>query len=280
SETDIAITGWGSPMLPPPQKDWKLRYVCHMTGEMRRAYIPISYLESNIPVTNWGDAFSFATAEGSIALLFSVLKAIPEIDKRIRLPGPEKWCRPQLTSLFKARVGIYGLSTIGSIVAEWLKPYRPVISFYDPTVKIPPLDIIRYGSLRELFSNNDILMVHAGLNDATQHSIDYPLLSLLPPGGVFINMARGAIVKEADLARIAGEGKIRVGVDVIDDEKEWFASPLAKAPNVVFSGHMMSQLGRIERQVLQEIAMDNIKRFVEDKPLLHRVSPERYKIMS
>jgi D-3-phosphoglycerate dehydrogenase len=281
SKTDIAITGWGGPMLPEPQPDWRLRYVCHMTGEMKRHCIPLSYIvESGITVTNWGNAFSFATAEGSMALLFSVLKAIPEIDKLIRLPGPEKWNRPQLTSLYKTRIGIYGLSTIGSIVAELLTPYGAFVSFYDPTIKTPPPDLRRFDTLRDLFSNNDIIMVHAGLNDITRHSIDYELLSLLPVGSVFINMARGAIVREADLARIAGEGRLRVGVDVIDAEKEWYTSPLAKVPNVILSGHVMSQLGRIEREVLQTIALDNIKRFVNKEPLLHVVTPERYRIMS
>jgi phosphoglycerate dehydrogenase-like enzyme len=277
--TDIAITGWRSPMLPQPQKGWKLRYICHMTGEMRSKHIPISYLESDVIVTNWGNAFSFATAEGSMALLFSALKAIPEIDRRIRLKSGE-WNKFQLTSLYKARVGIYGLSTIGSIVAELLRPYGAIISFYDPITREPPPHLIRCKILQELFSNSDIIMVHAGLNDVTRHSIDYSLLSLLPQGSVFINMARGAIVRETDLARIADEGKIRVGVDVIEDESDWSASPLARVKNVILSGHKMSQLGWIERKVLQTIAIDNIKRFAEGEPLSHVITPEHYRLMS
>jgi phosphoglycerate dehydrogenase-like enzyme len=276
---DVAVTGWESPLLPLPQKNWRLRYICHMTGELKRI-VPANYFESGIQVTNWGDIFSFATAEGTVALLFGVLKELPALDARIRESGNAGDCPRPFCTLCKTRVGIYGLSTIGRLVAQSLKPFGPVLSFYDPTVKEAPEGLIRYQSLDGLFMNNDIVTVHAGLNEHTRATVDYRRLAMLPPGGALINTARGAIVVEQDLARILNEGKIRAGIDVIEDEKDWRTSPLLACPNTLLSGHTMSKIGPLERTVLQENALDNLRRFRDGEPLKHLLTLERYRMMT
>ena len=277
--SDIAVTGWGSPMLPPPVKTWKLRYICHITGELKRN-IPVSYWEAGIPVTNWGDSFSFATAEGSVALIFGVLKGLPALDKNLREQGHEGEGPRPFCTLYKTRVGIYGLSAIGRLVAEYLRPFRPILSFYDPTVTKAPDYLIRYDSLDTLFASNDLITIHAGLNDVTRDSINYRLLSMLPHGGAVINTARGHIVVENDLARILNEGRIKAGIDVICDERDWRTSPLSKCPNTVFTGHALSIIGPHEMLTLQETALENIRCFVENKPLRHIVSAERFRMMT
>ena len=134
-ETDIAVIGWGPCMLPLSllETGFRLKYICHMTGELKR-YIPLEYIRAGIKVTNWGKSLSFATAEGALALLLAVMKDISGLDRTTRTSGRAGWRPRPFLTLKGARVGIYGLSPIGKIAARLLKPFGPVLSFYDPTV--------------------------------------------------------------------------------------------------------------------------------------------------
>lgn len=279
AESDVAVTGWESAKVPEPQPGWKLKYICHMTGEMKRT-IPLACFDVGIKITNWGDSFSFATAEGSVALLLGVMKDLVSLDRKVRAEGQAGSLPRPFCTLYNTRVGIYGLSTIGRLVAEYLKPFRPKLSFFDPTVAQAPEGLLQHSSLRDLFAGSDVVTIHAGLNDMTRGTVDYGLLSLLPYGGALINTARGPIVVESDLARILKEGNIRAGIDVIDHEDDWRKSPLASSPNVIFTGHNISKIGPWEKLTLQQTALENIRRFVSGTPLKHTVTVERYKMMT
>jgi phosphoglycerate dehydrogenase-like enzyme len=280
-DSDIAIIGWGPCMLPLSllSTDYCLKYICHMTGEMKR-YLPLEYIKAGIKVTNWGSSLSFATAEGTVALLLAVMKNIIHLDKTTRKSGRAEWHSRPFQTLMNVHLGIYGLGPIGKITARLLKPFCPRLSFYDPTIKRRPAGLKQYRSLRALFSNNDIVTVHAGLNNKTRTSITYKELSLLPKGGIFINTARGPIVNEKDLARILKTGRIYAGIEVIDNENDWRTSPLINAPNVVFSGHVISRTGHMEKRILQQTAIDNIKAFISNRPLKYRITPKKYRMMT
>jgi glycerate dehydrogenase len=166
------------------------------------------------------------------------------------------------------------------MVADYLKPFNPIISYYDPTVAVPPEGLICCKTLDELFSTNDIVTIHAGLNDYTIGTVNYKLLSMLPQDGILINTARGPIVVEEELGKILHEGKIRAGIDVSAFENDFKTSPYANTPNTILTGHAMAYIGKMERIVLQEISYNNINRFIKNEQLKHVVTPEKFKFMT
>jgi glycerate dehydrogenase len=172
------------------------------------------------------------------------------------------------------------LSSIGKLVAEYVKPFGARISFYDPTIDNFPDNLTRYGSLEELFANNDIVSIHAGLNNYTRSSVDYSLLSKLPYGGILINTARGPIVVEKDLGKILMEGKIRAGIDVSEYESDFRLSPYMSCPNTTITSHAISKIGSLEKTILQEIAFDNLGRFAKSEKPVHVVTMRRYEMMT
>ena len=277
-ETDVAVTGWTSPLLPveAAASIGKLKYICHMTGEMKRI-IPPDFIRAGVLVTNWGDAFAFATAEGAVALLLSVLKDIRSLDSQCRSKGKCEvdTTRPFLT-LKDTSVGLYGIGAIGRCVAEMLRPFGPRLFYYDPYVADAPLGMTPVPSLRDLFTACGIVSVHCGLTDATRGSVTYDLLSLLPDGGILINTSRGAVVNEKDLAKVLKTKRILAGIDVITDESDWRRSPLVDAPNVTLTGHSLFRIGPNEKTILQEVAFTNIKAFLEGHPVKHVINEKRY----
>ena len=73
--------------------------------------------------------------------------------------------------------------------------------------------------LEELLAQSDIVSIHAPLNEKTKNLIGAAQLAMMKPTAYLVNMGRGAIVVEADLANAVDEGVIAgAGMDVFVPE--------------------------------------------------------------
>ena len=73
--------------------------------------------------------------------------------------------------------------------------------------------------LEELLAQSDIVSIHAPLNERTLNLIGAEQLAMMKPTAYLVNMGRGAIVVEADLAKAVDEGVIAgAGIDVFVTE--------------------------------------------------------------
>ena len=74
-------------------------------------------------------------------------------------------------------------------------------------------------SLEQLLKESDIVSVHAPLNDRTQNLLGAKEFALMKPTAYVVNMGRGAIIVEADLAEAVDNGVIAgAGLDVFVKE--------------------------------------------------------------
>ena len=64
-------------------------------------------------------------------------------------------------------------------------------------------------SFDELLKESDIISIHAPLNENTNKLINYDALCQMKKSAILINMGRGPIVCEEDLAKALNEGKIK-----------------------------------------------------------------------
>ena len=123
------------------------------------------------------------------------------------------------------RWGIIGLGTIGRRVAEVAQAFGCEVVYYSTSGKNTTMDFIRV-ELDELLTSCHIISVHAPLNPQTQNLIDYEKLSLIRDGGIILNLGRGGIINEADLAKIIDERPVYAGVDVVTKEPIAAGNPL------------------------------------------------------
>jgi phosphoglycerate dehydrogenase-like enzyme len=100
-------------------------------------------------------------------------------------------------------------------------------------------------------------------------------LRLIRPGGVFVNVARGAVVDEAALARVAAEGRIQVGVDVFTEEPLPAASPLRGLRNVSLTPHLAGPTTD-RRCDAGAFALANLRAYATGRHLQAVVTPEVY----
>lgn len=82
-------------------------------------------------------------------------------------------------------------------------------------------------SMDELLNRSDVLSLHCPLSDLSRGLINYEALCKMKKSAVLINVARGPVVVDADLARALNEGLIAgAGLDVTSTEPLTADNPL------------------------------------------------------
>lgn len=113
--------------------------------------------------------------------------------------------------------GIIGMGTIGQEVAKVATAFGAHVSYYSTSGQNTghpylnqPLDI--------LLSTSDIISIHAPLNDETYALINENNLPMLKEKAILLNLGRGGIINETDLAYSLDRREIYAGLDVLEKE--------------------------------------------------------------
>ena len=275
---DILVGCWKTPRLPdqlPP----RLRYVCYITGSVKKL-VPRSHLERGLIVTNWGASISRTVAECALFHVLACLRNTSHWAIAMHQPGVAAWKGglSEARSLFSRRVGIHGFGPVARELVTLLRPWGCPISVLAPDLT-PALarthEIERAASLEALFAENEIIVELAPLIPATVGVVTERHLRLIRPGGVFVNVGRGAVVDEAALLRVAREGRIQVGLDVFTQEPLPADSGFRALPNVSLTPHIGGPT--IDRfPDAGAFALKNLRAYVANQPLEAVVTPEIY----
>jgi phosphoglycerate dehydrogenase-like enzyme len=238
-DPDVLLAGWKTPSLAQSSSG-RLRYLCYVAGSVRRL-VDRSQIENGLLVTNWGGSVSRVVAECALMLTLACLRRAGHWIPAMRSNGAWKDARTETASLFGRRVGIHGFGLIARELTHLLRPFGVEIEVCAPETDAALYAV--YGarpaaSLESLFADNDVVIELAPLNPGTVGIVTERLLRLIPAGGVFVNVGRGAVVDEAALFRVAREGRIQVGLDVYATEPLPADSGLRTLPNVALLPHL------------------------------------------
>ncbi|MDR2448939.1 MAG: D-2-hydroxyacid dehydrogenase [Prevotellaceae bacterium] len=114
--------------------------------------------------------------------------------------------------------GVIGLGAIGKRVAGVASAFGANVSYYSTSGqnKYPDYPCL---SLAELLRQSDMVSIHAPLNEKTHNLIGYAALQTMKPSALLVNMGRGGIVNEADLAKAIDNNLIGgAAIDVYEQE--------------------------------------------------------------
>ena len=115
-------------------------------------------------------------------------------------------------------IGIIGMGNIGQKVAKIAEAFGMKVCYYSTSGTGHCKDYPCL-SLEEMLKVSDIVSIHAPLNERTLNLIGREQLSMMKPHAYLVNVGRGAIVVEEDLAQAVDEGIIAgAGVDVFVTE--------------------------------------------------------------
>ncbi len=163
--------------------------------------------------------------------------------------------------------GIIGLGNIGKKVASIAKTFGCKVIYYSVTGNNNNAEYERVD-LDTLLKESDVLSIHCPLSDLTRNLIDKKALCKMKSSAILINVARGAIVNNADLAWALEEGIIEgAGLDVLEQEPIKEENPLSKimdSEKLIITPHMA--WGSVEaRTKIVEEACENIRAFLDGK---------------
>ncbi|MCT7601483.1 D-2-hydroxyacid dehydrogenase [Aliarcobacter butzleri] len=132
--------------------------------------------------------------------------------------------------LDKKRVGIIGLGEIGRNFAKKAKAFDCEVVYYSTSGKNSSSEY-KQLSLDELLKTSDIISIHAPLNDSTKNLLTYENMKNMKDGAILLNLGRGGIINENDLAKLIDEKEIYCGIDVVSKEPIEESNPLLKVKN-------------------------------------------------
>ncbi len=156
--------------------------------------------------------------------------------------------------------GIIGLGTIGKEVAKIVGAFGAEIVYYSTSGANNNAEY-KQVSLEELMKS-DIISIHAPLNEQTKNLITKEQLSMMQKGSVIINVGRGGIIDESDLAWAIDEHAIKAGVDVTAIEPPSKENPLLHVKHkerLIFSPHIAWASVESRRKLIELVAKNIIE---------------------
>jgi phosphoglycerate dehydrogenase-like enzyme len=214
-----------------------------------------------VPVCNAPGASGESVAEMALFLMLALLRRLPESRRAFadRLIG-----QPIGRQLRGRHLGIVGVGLIGSALARLAEGVGMIVT--------------AVGSRRsddeweKLLREADVVSLHCPLTAATRGLMDGRAFSLMKPGALLINCARGPVIDRAALERALDGGRLGgAGLDVFWDEPWDPAEPLYARPNVVVMPHVGSSTEEAMFRIAAIVAA-NMDRISRGAPLLHRVA--------
>ncbi|MBC2600239.1 NAD(P)-dependent oxidoreductase [Puniceicoccus vermicola] len=236
-----------------------LEYLCLLVGSPKRA-ITRRHIEEGLLVSNWGSVCSPIVAEGALALILSRLRVICRYREELVRQGKWNNVRADTATLIGKQVGIHGFGNVARSLISLLKPFNVMIRVHAPGV---PVELIRatgaepIDNLLALAEGTDVFVEAEALRPNNHGCIDRHVLSRLPDGSLFVNVARGALVNEMDLIKVAKEKDLKVALDVYQKEPLQADSPLFSIPDAVLLPHMSGPT-KDARWICGELALKNI----------------------
>lgn len=158
--------------------------------------------------------------------------------------------------------GIIGFGTIGKEVAKVANAFGADVVYYS-TSGANNDSAYKRVELAELMQS-DIISIHAPLNEKTNGLIKKEQLSLMKKGGILLNLGRGGIVDESDLADALDSQDIYAGLDVTATEPPSSENPLlhvTQKHRLIMSPHIAWASVEARRTLIAMVAQ-NIKNFL------------------
>ena len=211
--------------------------------------------EQGVMVVNAPKSNILSAAEHTIALILAQARNIPQANSALK---SGRWERNEWTGVELAdkTLGIIGLGRIGKLVAQRALAFGMNLVAYDPfvaTERARQLSV-QLMSLEELIQVSDFLTIHVAKTPETENLINAELLSRAKPSLRIINVARGGIVNEVDLAEAVTTGKIAgAAIDVFENEPVT-ESPLFSLPQIVVTPHLGASTTEAQDKAGESIA--------------------------
>lgn len=182
----------------------------------------------------WRNVAGYSTesvAQHTFALLFYLLEKLRYYDDYVKTgeyvnDRSFTHFAEHFHELSSMRFGIIGLGNIGRRVADIASCFGADVIYFSPSGNSPQKGYHQVD-LETLLTTSDIVSIHAPLTPQTEGLINKEALAKMKSSAIILNLGRGPIIVESDLADALKKGVIAAaGLDVLSQEPMSADNPL------------------------------------------------------
>ena len=277
---ECLFSGWGGPVL---DADFlaaapALKAVFYGAGSV--AYmVTDEFWRRGITITSAAAVNAVTVAEFALSQIVFCLRHGYRYVRQIRRDGAYPADRRALWTMpgtAGSVVGLVSLGLVGRLTRDLLRVLPDVrVIAYDPYVSAEQaarLDVALVG-LDELFQQADVVSLHTPLLPATRGLVTGAHFASMKEGASFLNTARGAVVREAEMVDVLRRRPDLTAVlDVTWPEPPEPGSPLYSLDNVVLTPHLAGASSIAETRRLGQAMVEELERYLSGEPLRWAVS--------
>jgi glyoxylate reductase len=233
--------------------------------------------ERGVMVTNTPDVLTETTADLAWALMISAARRVVEADAYVRR-GDFKCWHPSLLlgqNIHGKTLGIFGMGRIGTAAARRAAGFGMKVIYYNRkrNEKAERETGAIYADFPSLLRESDFILVSSPLNDETRGRFGLAEFRQMKRTAIIVNVGRGPIIKEGELAAALKEGIIwGAGLDVYEREPE-VDPELLKLKKTVLLPHIGSASAETRIRMI-EMAVESVELALCGKIPKHLVNPE------
>lgn len=228
------------------------------------------YLDSrNIAWRNVAGYSTESVAQHTFAMLFYLLEKLRYYDDYVK---EDQYTNDRMFTHFEERFfelkgktwGIIGLGNIGRRVAQIADAFGANVIYTSPSGSAPQDGYVQ-TDMDTLLTKSDIISVHAPLNEHTKNLLDRHAFGKMKKSCILLNLGRGPIIVESDLADALDEEEIAAaGLDVLCEEPMSQDNPLGriKDSKKLFITPHIAWASIEARTRLMNIVLNQIKEFI------------------
>ena len=183
--------------------------------------------EKGIYVCNNRAVNAAPVAELAVGHMINCLRRMPEADAKIKARGVDGFNESFKEYQVKGQnelgsrvIGLVGLGAIGKAAVGMLQAFGCTIKYYDVfrDEKFEQEKGLEYCEYNEILKTCDIISYHVPVLETTRDMVRKETIDLMKQDAIIINVARGEIVNNEDLAEALNNGRVFAGLDVIAPE--------------------------------------------------------------
>ncbi|HET7106792.1 MAG TPA: D-glycerate dehydrogenase [Candidatus Acidoferrum sp.] len=217
-----------------------------------------------------------ATADIAMLLLLGASRRAYEAQELVRT-GAWKPLSPDMLlgwQLGGKILGIFGMGRVGKALARRARGFGMKIHYCNNSELPAEIagDAIYHKDPSDLLRVSQFLSLHAPETPETRHFLNAKAISLLPPGAIVVNTARGGLVIDEDLIAALKSGRLAAaGLDVFEGEPK-LNPEYASLKNTFLLPHIGS--ATIEtRTAMGMLALDNVDAVLNGRPAPSLIQP-------
>ena len=223
-----------------------------------------------IRVAAVGEYCTDEVADHTLALMLAFERGLRAYDRQVQGTRDWRWNEVRgLRRLAGLTLGIVGFGRIGQAVCRRARGFGLAVLAADPRVEAAL--VRRHGAepvaLDDLLARSDIVSLHCNLDTGSRGLLDRRAFATMRRKPLLINVARGALIVQADLAEALDRGLLRgAALDVLtEDSPDLGHHPLIGRDDVLLTPHV-AFYSETALEDLRRISAANIAAFLDGRP--------------